>query len=245
MSEPKIIVMNDPDALFVHGAEEVAHFAGEAVCTHGEFTLCLTGGSTPAAMYELLATRFHLSVDWKEVQFFWGDERCVAPDAEASNYAMANRTMLSRLGLKPSQVHRIRGEEPPEAAARAYEDELRSFFGLGDGELPRFNLVLLGLGDNSHIASLFPGHPALHERQRLAVAVEVDAPQPHRVSLTAPVLNNAARVMFVVSGEGKAQAVKNVLEGPRDLDRFPGQIIAPTSGELIWLLDKGAAKLLS
>jgi 6-phosphogluconolactonase len=244
MSESNIIVMDDAPSLFVRAAEEIAHFAGEAVCMHGEFTLCLTGGSTPASTYELLATRFHLSVDWKEVQFFWGDERCVPPDDEASNYGMADRTMLGKLNLRPEQVHRIRGEEAPDLAARAYAAELSAFFNLGGGGFPRFNLILLGMGDNAHIASLFPHHPALHEQQRLAVAVEVDAPQRHRVSLTAPVINNAARVMFLVSGKQKAQAVKDVLREPYDPDQFPAQVVKPTDGELIWLLDKDAASLL-
>jgi 6-phosphogluconolactonase len=245
MSESKIIVLDDAQALYVRGAEEIAYFAGEDICTHAEFTLCLSGGSTPAATYELLATRFHLSVDWKELKFFWGDERCVPPDDPQSNYAMANRTMLSRLSLSPDQVHRIRGEEPPDQGARSYEDDLRQAFGLAEDEFPRFGLALMGLGDNSHTASLFPGLPAIHETKRMAVAVEVDAPQRHRISLTAPVFNNAARVMFLVTGDGKAQAVKNILQGPRDPDQFPAQIIAPTNGELIWLLDKAAARLLS
>src|ERR1700730_13827712 len=188
MSTNNIIVLDDAQALYVHAAEEIAHYAGDAICTHGEFAFCLTGGSTPAATYELLATRFVLSVDWKEVQFFWGDERCVPPDDEASNYGMADRTMLGKLNLRPEQVHRIRGEEAPDLAARAYAAELSTFFNLGGGGFPRFNLILLGMGDNAHIASLFPHHPALHEQHRLAVAVEVEAPQRHRVSLTAPVI---------------------------------------------------------
>src|ERR1700751_2817837 len=123
MPQPKLIILNDPQELYVRAAEEVAHIAGEAVCTHGEFTICLSGGSTPASTYELLATRFHLSVDWKEVQFFWGDERCVPPDDPASNFGMANRTMLSKLTLRPEQVHRMRGEDEPEQAAQQYEHE--------------------------------------------------------------------------------------------------------------------------
>lgn len=245
MAKPQLIILDDAQSLYTHAAEEIVHFAGEAVCTHGEFSLCLSGGSTPAAIYELMAERFRLSVDWKEVQFFWGDERCVPPNDEASNFGMANRTMLSQLDLRPDQIHRMRGEEPPEQAARAYEQELRSHFHLDEGEFPRFNLMLLGLGDNVHIASLFPEIPALHERERLAVAVEVDAAQRHRVTLTAPVINNSARVMFLVSGESKAQAVKAALEGPRDPDRFPAQLVAPHDGELIWLLDRPAASLLS
>lgn len=245
MSEPKLIILDDAQSLHVHAAEEIAHFAGEAICMHAEFTLCLSGGSTPAATYELLAERFRLSVDWKAVQFFWGDERCVPPDDPASNFGMANRMMLSRLDLRPDQIHRIRGEDPPAQAARAYEEELRASFGLGEGEFPCFNLTLIGLGDNVHVASLFPGHPAIHERERIAVAVEVDAPQRHRVTLTPPVLNNSARVMFLVAGDDKAAAVKRALEGPRDPDRFPAQIIAPVHGEAVWLLDRAAASLLS
>src|ERR1700682_3244573 len=123
MSEPKLIILNDAQELYVRAAEETAHIAGKALGPPGEFTLCLSGGSPPAATYDLLATRFHLSVDWKEVQFYWGDERCVPPDHPESNYGMANRTILSKLKIKPEQIHRIRGEDPPQAAAREYEAE--------------------------------------------------------------------------------------------------------------------------
>jgi 6-phosphogluconolactonase len=245
MAEPKLMILDDAQSLYVHAAEEIAHFAGEAICTHAEFTLCLTGGSTPARTYELLAERFRLSVDWKEVQFFWGDERCVAPNDQASNFGMANRTMLSQLELRPDQVHRMRGEDAPAEGAREYEQQLRAHFGLEDGEFPRFDLILLGLGENVHIASLFPGIPALHERERLAVAVEVDAPQRHRITLTPPVLNNAAHVIFLVEGQHKAAAVKSAIEGPRDPDRFPAQIVNPPNGDVLWLLDRAAASMIS
>jgi 6-phosphogluconolactonase len=245
MSEPKLIILNDAAELYVRAAEETAHIAGESVCTHGEFTLCLSGGSTPAATYDLLATRFNLSVDWKEVQFFWGDERCVPPENPESNFAMANRTMLSKLTLRPDQVHRMRGEDQPAAGAAAYEVELRRHFGLGDSEFPRFDLVMLGLGDNRHTASLFPSDPAIHETQRMVVAVDVDAEPRKRLTLTPPVINNAQRVMFLAAGQGKAAAVKDILEGPRDPDKFPAQIVAPNDGAVIWLLDKAAASLLA
>ncbi len=245
MSEREIIVLDDAQALSVRAAEEIVHVSGEAICMHAQFTLCLTGGNTPANTYSLIGTRFHLSVDWKEVHFFWGDERCVPPDNEASNFGMANRTLLSKLPLAPSQIQRMRGEDPPAAAAAAYEKDLKEFFSLGAGELPRFDLVLLGLGDNAHIASLFPGSPLINERVRMVADAEVDAPQRHRITLTPPVLNNAARVMFIVSGVKKAQAVKDVLQGPQDPSRFPAQLIEPTEGTVMWLLDKAAASLLS
>jgi 6-phosphogluconolactonase len=245
MAKPQIIVLDDRESLFVRAAEEIVHISGESICTHGQFSWCLTGGSTPADVYSLIATRFHLSVDWNAVHLFWGDERCVPPDDEASNYGMANRTMLSKLTLDPEQIHRMRGEDAPERGAREYEEQLKEFFALSEGEFPRFDLVLLGLGDNVHIASLFPGIAALHENQRLVVAVEVDAPQRHRLTLTPPVLNNAARVMFIVAGQNKAEAVKLALEGPRDPGRYPAQIIAPAHGDVMWLLDRPAASLLS
>jgi 6-phosphogluconolactonase len=244
MKPSKLIVMDNAQGLFVRAAEEIAHFAGEAICTHGEFTLCLTGGGTPASTYELLATRFHLSVDWKEVQFFWGDERCVAPDDPASNFGMANRTMLSKLELRPEQIHRIRGENEPAQAAQEYESELRDFFRLEPGDYPSFNLLLLGLGENAHVASLFPRHPALHEKTRLAVAVDVEAMPSRRISLTMPVINSAERVMFLVSGEKKAAAVRTVLQGPEDPDQYPAQFVKPRSGEIVWLMDKAAASEL-
>jgi len=244
MSSPHIQILDDARTLYVRGAEEIAHIAGEAICTHGEFRLCLAGGATPAATYELLATRFSHSIDWSEVQFFWGDERCVPPDHPASNFAMAYRTLLASLPLRPEQVHRISGESAPAEGAALYEQELKRAFSLGAAEFPRFDLVLLGLGENRHTASLFPGNAAIGESRRLAVAVEVDAEQPNRITITPPVINSAQRVMFLVAGDSKADAVRDVIAGPRDPGRFPAQIVAPANGEIIWLLDRAAAKCL-
>jgi 6-phosphogluconolactonase len=245
MSERQIIILNTAEELFVRAAEEIAHVAGEAICMHGEFNLCLTGGTTPEPTYDLLATRFELSVDWKEVQFYWGDERCVSPDDPASNYAMANRTILSKLKIKSDQIHRIHGEDRPEEAAREYEEELRARMNLEDGEFPRFDLMLLGLGTNCHMLSLFPGIPALHEQHRLVVPVEVEDKVRHRITLTPPVMNNSARIMFLVSGENKALAVKRVLEENDDPERVPAHLVAPKDGVVIWMMDKAAASLLS
>jgi len=245
MSERQIIILDTAEELFVRAAEEIAHVAGEAICMHGEFNLCLTGGTTPERTYDLLATRFELSVDWKEVHFYWGDERCVPPDDPSSNYAMANRTILSKLKVKPEQIHRIRGEDQPEDGACEYEAELRKSLHLGDGEFPRLDLMMLGLGANCHMLSLFPGIPALHEQHRLVVPVEVDDRVRHRISMTAPVMNNSARIMFLVSGESKAAAVKTVLEGTDDPERVPAHLVAPKDGVVIWMMDKAAASRLS
>ncbi len=245
MSERQLIILDTADELFVRAAEEIAHIAGEAICMHGEFNLCLTGGTTPARTYDLLATRFELSVDWKEVQFYWGDERCVPPDDPASNYAMANRTILTPLKIRPEHIHRIRGEDKPEAGARAYEAELRKSMKVAEGAFPRFDLMLLGLGDNCHMLSLFPGIPAIHERHRLVVPVEVEDEIRHRVTMTAPVMNNSARIMFVVSGANKAAAVKRVIEGDDDPERVPAHLVSPSDGVVIWMMDRAAASQLS
>lgn len=245
MSEREIIVLDNADALYTRAAEEIAHVAGEAICTHGEFLLCLTGGRTPERTYELLASRFQLSVDWKEVQFFWGDERCVVPDDPGSNFAMANRALLSHLSLKPAQIHRMRGEDEPNQGAHEYEEELRRALGLSRDELPRFDLTLLGLGANCHIASLFPGSPAIHERHRIAAAVEVEDKYRARITLTPAAINNSARVMFLVSGEEKARAVKTALEGEDNPDTVPAHAVNPGDGSVIWMLDRAAASQLS
>jgi 6-phosphogluconolactonase len=245
MSQRELIVVDGADELFVRAAEEITHAAGEAICTNGEFRLCLAGGSTPAGAYELLATRFRLSVDWRDVEFYWGDERCVAPDDPGSNFAMARRTMLDKLEPRADHIHRMRGEARPDQAARDYEALMREKFGLGAGEFPRFDLILLGLGENYHTASLFPGSPSIRERERLCVPVEVaDPAHPRRLTLTPPVINQAAHVMFLVAGEKKAHAVSRVLEGPHDPDRVPAQIVAPADGVVTWLLDRAAASLL-
>ena len=186
-----------------------------------------------------------LSVDWNEIHFFWGDERCVPPDDD-SNFHMTQRTLLSKLPLKPPQIHRIRGEEPPAVAAQSYEEEIRSHFGSRAASFRASIWCCSGLGENSHTASLFPRSPVIHEKERMAVAVEVDDPtQRHRVTLTPPVINNAANVIFLVTGAAKAQAVWNILKGPRDIDKFPAQVMAPTKGELIWLLDHAAASKIA
>ncbi len=245
MSEREIIVLDNADALYTRAAEEIAHVAGEAICTHGEFLLCLTGGRTPERTYELLASRFQLSVDWKEVQFFWGDERCVPPDDPGSNFGMANRALLSHLSLKPTQVHRVHGEDEPARAADKYAQEIRRVLNLGPDELPRFDLMLLGLGSNCHIASIFPGSPFVHEEHRITAAVEVEDKYRHRVTLTPAAVNNSARVVFLVSGEEKAHAVKTVLEGEDNPEKVPAHLVNPEDGTVIWMLDRAAASLLS
>jgi 6-phosphogluconolactonase len=246
---PEVQVVADAGALTRAAAEEFARRAEEAVKKTGSFTLALSGGSTPKALFRLLADRedasFRERVPWDRLQIFWGDERHVPPDHPDSNYRMAYETLLSRVPVPAENIHRIQAEAPDaNSVAESYEQTLRQFFGVQEGQLPRFDLIFLGMGPDGHTASLFPETPALHERQRLVVAQWIATFQTHRITLTPPVLNNAASIVFLVSGEEKADALRAVLQGRYQPDRFPAQLVRPTHGRLLWLVDKMAARHL-
>lgn len=224
-------------------ADEIARAARQAVDDHGRFTWALAGGSTPRTVYQLLASDFyHERMPWSAIHFFWGDERHVPPDHPDSNFRMAREAMLDRVPVPAENVHRIPAEEPDaQRAAAEYEATLRSFFSLAPGEQPRFDLILLGLGKDGHTASLFPGGDAVREREQLVVAPWVEAQKTFRITLTPPVLNHARRAMFLVSGEEKAEALRAVLEGAREPERYPAQIV---EGNRLWMVDLAAARLL-
>jgi len=205
----------------------------------------LSGGSTPRLLFQTLAAEpFAGLIPWGAIHFFWGDERNVPPGHPDSNYSMARELLLSRVPVPPANVHRIpTGDGTAIEAADLYQRTLREILPSANG-LPRFDYVLLGLGANGHTASLFPHRPTLHEKQRLVVADHVEEVNSWRVSLTAPVLNNAAQITFLVTGEGKAAVVEQVIEGPRDSEAVPAQLIAPAHGSLAWILDSAAAARL-
>jgi 6-phosphogluconolactonase len=208
--------------------------------------VALAGGSTPRDLYALLARRGALvppgPLPWPLVQVFWGDERHVPPDHPDSNYRGAHEALLAHVPVPPGNVHRVHGElASAESAAEAYEQELRFAFGLEPGELPRFDLVLLGLGADGHVASLFPGSPALGERRRLAVAPFVPALGAHRITLTLPVFNRAATVLFLVAGAEKAEAVRRALAPEGEVEETPARGVRPESGGVLWLVDAAAA----
>ena len=229
-----------PDAasLARAAAEHFITLATAAIAARGQFVVALSGGSTPRATYTLLARdEFAARVDWPRVHVFWGDERCVPPDHPESNYRMARETLLDKIPIPAENVHRIRGELPPDQAATAYQAELEAVLGAGG----RFDLILLGMGEDGHTASLFPGTAAIHEQTRWVVAHYVDKLSVWRVTLTPVVINAAAHVTFLVSGAGKAERLREVLDGPHQPDVLPVQIVRPTDGRLLWLADAAAA----
>lgn len=239
---PEIEIVPDIAALAQRAAEQFSGLAGYAIHKRGRFVVSLSGGSTPRQMNALLAAEpFNSKIDWSKVFVFWGDERCVGPEHIESNYRTARETLLAHVPIPDENIHRIQGENSPERAARTYEEELRAFF---TEKLPRFDLILLGLGDDGHTASLFPGTPGIHENERWAVPVKHDTPPLpliDRVTLTPPVLNAAANLTFLVSGAAKAERLYQVLHEPYNPQRLPSQVVRPKDGKLLWLVDEAAA----
>jgi len=224
-----------------------ATVAAKAVKAHGVARVAISGGSTPKNMFKLLADSgepYRAQVPWDRLQLFWVDERCVPPAQEESNYRMTNEAMLQHVPLPASQVYRMEGELDPEIAASRYEATLRTAFRLEGAETPVFDLVLLGMGDDGHTASLFPHTEALHEMSRLVVANHVPQKDTWRITLTWPVINRAREVAFLIEGGAKAQVMHDVFLGPYDPESKPSQLIRPQSGQLTLLLDTAAAEKL-
>ncbi len=235
-----------PEALADAVARHVVACAADAISSSGRFILALAGGSTPRAAYSRLATGdLRLELDWQRTHVVWGDERCVPPDDPESNYRMAKETLLDRVPIPGNQIHRIRGEDDPEQAAVDYERALRSLLrGHPERSEGSLDLVLLGLGEDGHTASLFPGQPAVHETERWVLAVPSPAGDMWRVTLTPAVLNLARNVTFIVSGAAKSFRLAQVFERPVDSDLLPAQAIRPLQGRLTWMVDRAAAARL-
>ena len=236
------------EALTADAAQRFARAASDAVQSHGEFVVALSGGATPQGLYARLAAPPHVStVPWSLVQVLWSDERCVSPDQAASNYRMAREALLDHVPIRAENVHRIRGEDVPALAARAYERTLRTVLRTPCGPPretagARIDLVLLGLGEDGHTASLFPGAVDVPDGELWVVARYHVAGSLWRVTLTPILINAAAEVLFLVSGEAKAAIVRRVLEGPQRPQELPAQLITPADGRTLWLLDAAAAR---
>ena len=248
MHMPDIQIYANAEALAEAAAEAFVRLAGESVAMQGSFSVALAGGSTPQMTYALLASEgYRERVDWEQVHVFWGDERCVPPTHMDSNYRRAYETLLGRVQLPEDHIHRIPADLEPEQAALAYEEELLTFFPSLPSDESRlragFDLALLGMGDDGHTASLFPGTPAIFETTRWTAAHYVDRLGAWRVTLTPALLNRSAHVLFLVSGASKSQVLQRVLYGSEQPERYPAQIVRPISGSLTWMVDEEAASL--
>jgi 6-phosphogluconolactonase len=247
MSGRTIQVVEDAAAVARAGAERFTALARKAVEASGRFTVALSGGSTPKALFQLLARESRSAVPWDRIELFWGDERCVPPDHADSNYRMTRESLLDAVPITPARTHRIEAERDDHAAvATAYEAEIaRVLGGTPGGTPPVFDLVFLGMGPDGHTASLFPGTTALGERRRWVVANHVPKFKADRITLTYPILNRAAHVVFLAAGGDKASVLREVLEGPPALERLPSQGIRPDAGDLVWIVDRAAAAQLT
>jgi 6-phosphogluconolactonase len=240
MAHREIIRCRDAHALFQYGASLFTKLSRDAIARTGRFTVALSGGSTPRGLYGRLATDAHRShISWKDVHLFWGDERCVPPEHPDSNYRMAFDALLSHIQLPDSNIHRPRAEDPdPASAAADYEREMRAFFALGQNEFPRFDLLLLGIGDDGHTASLFPGSSGLTESRRIFIENFVEKLNAFRLTLTFPAINSAAAVAVLASGKPKAGVLKAILND--EPVNYPVQQVNPLQGKLIFIADEAA-----
>jgi len=237
-----IRICEDAAALAQQTTEECVRLAQESVAARGRFTVALAGGSTPKAAYALLVSAAYRDrIPWQQIHFFWGDERHVPPDHGDSNYRMAYEAMLSKVTIPAAHIHRMSAEKEAQQAADEYEATLRTALSLAADTLPRFDLILLGMGPDGHTASLFPGTAAVHESKRLVAAPWVEMLNTFRITLTPPVLCNAVHVVFAAGGADKTEALQSVLHGPYQPNLYPSQVVKPTHGTLLWLVDKAAA----
>jgi 6-phosphogluconolactonase len=238
----KINIFNNEDEVLYGLANYFVETAAESISSHGQFSIALSGGNSPKKLYELLASPlFKDKVEWNKVHFFFGDERYVPHTDPQSNYLMAKKALLEPLELSYKQIFPIDTSLSPDEAAKTYTTDINYYFA---GTEARFDLVLLGLGDNSHTASLFPHTPVLHDKTPSAKAVFLEDQQVYRITLTAPLINQAHHIAFLVYGDGKAIAVHHVIEDKTDIENYPAQLIKPQSGDLQWFLDHGAAAQL-
>ena len=242
-STPNVLVFDDAEQVAQAAARRIVELARQSISERGAFSVALSGGSTPKRIYELLASNdYRNQVDWPNTHIFFGDERTVAPDHADSNYRMANEAMLAHLPIPETNIHRIEGVGDAAANASDYESVMRGYF--GDAEWPRLDLVMLGMGDDGHTASLFPGTTALEEKSAWVTANWVEKFDTWRITLSAPAINAARNVIFFVAGAGKAERLREVLKGERDTARLPSQLVAPRDGRLEWYVDKAASAKL-
>lgn len=228
----------DSDELSQAAASAFAALANQAIAERGRFLVSLSGGSTPMKLYARLADE---KLDWTRVHFFWGDERCVPVDDPGNTYGVMRGIFFDKIGT--TNIHRVESDLEPASAAQAYAHTL-SGFADAPFDFPRFDLVLLGMGDDGHTASLFPGSPVEIETATIAVTAHYQDRPANRVSLTPKVFNQAREIWFLVTGAGKAETLRRVINGERNLEQLPAQRIQPVNGNLVWMIDEAAGKFL-
>lgn len=245
ITSEKIIAKDDAEFYKLAAAKFVS-LARAAILKKGKFAVALAGGSTPKELYRLLASdKFRALLDWTKIYFFFGDERNVSPKDAESNFRMADESLLQPLSIKAENIFRWQTElEDADKIAENYEKTIKDFFRLNEKEFPRFDLILLGMGDDGHTASLFPFTKALSEREKIAVANPVEKLNTTRLTVTFPAINAAENIMFLVGGEKKADVLRRVLLGETEREKYPAQNVRPLGGNLFWLLDEKSAQAL-
>jgi 6-phosphogluconolactonase len=245
--KPNIIKVRTPEDIAMTALEGFARQSQKAISERGVFRVALSGGATPMRFFAMLGdTDVGRNIQWDKVQIFWVDERCVEPDADASNYAMATQTFLSKVAIPPENVHRVSGEVTDYAAAvDEYEQTIRNVFGLSEGEFPSFDLMILGMGDDGHIGSLFPNTFAHFDTQDIVTAVYLMSGDFNRITLTHPVICAAKKLFVLVSGERKAGILKEVFQAEPDEVKYPVHTLWPILDKVDWIIDSDAGKLLT
>ena len=246
-SVPDIRIQSNSQAVAEAAAEFILEIGREAVRAKGRFILALSGGTTPEILYRVLASpAFAHRFDWSRATFFFSDERCVSPNDPRSNYALADKALFAPLNIPPSQIYRMAGESSdPQAAASEYEQQLRLATNTVSSVPPSLDLILLGLGEDGHTASLFPGSPILRDYRRAIAATQSPKDPPHRLTMTLAAINRASVVLFLTTGSGKAEIVRAILDPKTEVERqFPASLVKPEEGRVIWFLDQAAAAKL-
>ncbi len=237
-----INIFPTPQALSEAAARHIIELAKYYIQKNGRFTVSLSGGSTPERLFKLLAQSPYIDqMPWQNTCFFWGDERCVPLDDERNNAYQAIKLLFSKVNIPANNIFRIPTHLPPQAAAAQYEQTIKDFFG---NAKPRFDLTLLGMGDDGHTASLFPGTEVLHDTKHLVKEIYIDKVSMHRITMTAPFINQSHHIIFLVTGAGKAEILKTVLQDNHEPELYPAQLIQPVDGTLLWMVDEAAAALL-
>ncbi len=237
-----IAIFDDKHTLSQNVAEYIMRIVKESIALYGRFTIALTGGTTPGEAYSLLGSEpIKSQIDWQRVHIFWGDERCVPQNNPDSNFYLAQEVLLDKIAIPKSHIHPMPADQPDrDVASQAYTVEMQHTFGTNG--IPSFDLIHLGMGPEGHTASLFPHQASLHEIHRLVMPVSVPKPPPDRLTFTPPLLNAARNVLFLVTGSDKAETLHAVLEGEYQPDEYPAQIVRPTNGEVVWMLDRAVAQ---